>query len=284
METSLRARSPWSSFQAACMVSRRPIWIWWATWPSLICTLSRSASLMPKPSRRPTYSCAISRQRIVGCTGDEDEMRGGAGTGDEPLAAEDAPFVAVALGARLDHAGVGTAARRGLGHGERRGDLAVDDRAEPALLLRRRAGEGEQVHVAVVGRHAVEGERPEQRARRLLVHHRPGDDRQRHAAELLRRLRRPQSGLARLLAHRREPLGGNVLVLGEILLVALERQHVLVDEGAHAHAQVLDLGRQGEVDHGGSSLGWGALIFSRAARPPGRRRPRWWRRRCSGPR
>src|SRR5580692_380638 len=46
------------------MVKSRPIWMLWPTSPSFICTLSRSASLMPKPSRRPTYSWAISTQRF----------------------------------------------------------------------------------------------------------------------------------------------------------------------------------------------------------------------------
>ena len=36
------------------VVRSRPIWIACATSPSLICTLSRSASLMPKPSRSAT--------------------------------------------------------------------------------------------------------------------------------------------------------------------------------------------------------------------------------------
>src|SRR5881409_3842232 len=49
------------------------------------------------------------------------------------------------------------------------------------------ASEREQIHVAVVGRRAVERERPEDRAIGLLVHRRPADDRQPHAAVLLRR-------------------------------------------------------------------------------------------------
>ena len=53
--------------------------------------------------------------------------------------------------------------------------------------------EREQVHVAVVGRLAVERHRTEDRAVGLLVHRRPADDRQRHAAVVLRRLRRPQA-------------------------------------------------------------------------------------------
>src|ERR1700726_1455644 len=47
-------------------------------------------------------------------------------------------------------------------------------RSEPFFLLRRRAELFQHVHVAVVGRHAIERQRPEQRARRFLVHHRPG--------------------------------------------------------------------------------------------------------------
>ena len=42
----------------------------------------------------------------------------------------------------------------------------------------------------------------------------------------------------------------NVLVLGEILRIGLERQHVLLDEGAGAQAQILDLGRKGEIHAG----------------------------------
>jgi hypothetical protein len=36
------------------------------------------------------------------------------------------------------------------------------------------------------------------------------------------------------------------LVLGEIMRIAFERQHVLLDERAHAQAKALDLGRQRE--------------------------------------
>ena len=51
IDTSLRAKSPWSSFQAACMVRRRPISMSCATLPSISFTDSRSARRMPKPSR-----------------------------------------------------------------------------------------------------------------------------------------------------------------------------------------------------------------------------------------
>ena len=46
--------------------------------------------------------------------------------------------------------------------------------------------------------------------------------------------------------------------------VGLERQHMLVDEGAGAHAQILDLGRKGEVHAGASRCGaeGDGIIFS----------------------
>ena len=39
----------------------------------------------------------------------------------------------------------------------------------------------------------------------------------------------------------------DVLVVGEILRIGFERQHVLGDEVAHAQADVFDLGREREV-------------------------------------
>ena len=188
---------------------------------------------------------------IVGGARHQDEMRRAVGAGDEPFAAVDDPFAAAALGAGADHAGIGAAARRRLRHGKGGTHLAVDDRPQPALLLGRRAGAREQVHIAVVGRHAVERQRAEHRARRLLIHRRPGHDRQRHAAEFLGRLRRPQPGCLRLVAQRREALVGNVLMVGEVSRVGLERQHVLVHKRAGAQADILDFGRQCEV-HGAS--------------------------------
>ena len=53
----------------------------------------------------------------------------------------------------------------------------------------------------------------------------------------------------RLRLHRREPRQRDVLVLGKIFRIGFERQHVLLDEGARAHADIFDLGRKGEV-HG----------------------------------
>src|SRR4249920_3828506 len=78
--------------------------------------------------------------RIVRGARDQDEMRGAIGTGDEPLAAMDHPLVALLLGARLDHGGIGTAAGRWLGHGKRGSHLALDDGTQPFFPLRRCTG------------------------------------------------------------------------------------------------------------------------------------------------
>ena len=92
-------------------------------------------------------------------------------------------------------------------------------------------------------------ERAEDRARRFLIDRGPGDHRQFHAAIFLRRLRRPQAGGARLDAHRLEPVVRDVLVVGEIGRVFLQRHDMFVDEGAHLEAQRFDFGRECEV-HG----------------------------------
>ena len=72
-----------------------------------------------------------------------------------PLAAVDDVVVAVALDAALDVARVGRGHRR-LGHGEARADLAVEQRLQPLLLVLLGAVAGEHLHVAGVGRRAVD--------------------------------------------------------------------------------------------------------------------------------
>ena len=72
-----------------------------------------------------------------------------------PLAAVDDVLVAVADDARLDVGRVAARHRR-LGHGERRADLAVEQRLQPLLLLLLGAEQVQQLHVAGVGRRAVD--------------------------------------------------------------------------------------------------------------------------------
>src|SRR5262249_6802364 len=81
----------------------------------------------------------------------------------------------------------------------------------------------------------------------LLVDCGPGDDRQVHAAEFLRRLRGPQAGLLRFLANFGESCLRNVLMLGEIFGICFQRQNVLFDKSPHTQAEVLHLGRKREI-------------------------------------
>src|SRR6516165_5433250 len=98
---------------------------------------------------------------IVRGSYDDDEMRRLARAGDEPFTAGDDPFAVFLLRARADHAGIRTAARRRLGHCEGRFHLALDDRAQPPFPLRRRADARQEIHVAVIGRGAVDRQWPE---------------------------------------------------------------------------------------------------------------------------
>ena len=151
--------------------------------------------------------------RIVRGAREQNEMVGDARAGDEPLVAVDHPGVALLLRAGADHAGIGAAAGRGLGHGEGGAHLAVDDGSQPFVLLRTVSHQREQIHIAVVGRGAVERERPEDRTIRFLVHRGPADDRQRHPAIGLRRLRRPQPLRPGLGLHATQHVEADVLVL-----------------------------------------------------------------------
>ena len=100
---------------------------------------------------------------VVRCARDQDEMRRLVRAGDEPFMAVDHPVVAVAPRRGAHHRGVGARARRRLGHDEGRAHHAIDDGLQPFALLRVGADFFEHLHVAVVGRGAVEG-RPGRRS------------------------------------------------------------------------------------------------------------------------
>src|SRR5205814_2339356 len=161
--------------------------------------------------------------------------------------------VRLAIRARARRAGIGPAAGRWLGHGEGRTHLAFNDGPQPALLLPLAADQREQVHVAVVGRRAVEAHGAEDRVVRLLVHRGPGNDRQPHAAPLLRRLRRPQARRFRLRAHGFEQIEPDVLVVVIIAAIGFERQHMFRHKRARALADVFEFGGEGEI-HNESSF------------------------------
>ena len=88
----------------------------------------------------------------------------------EPLVAVDHPLVAVELARATQARRVGARGLR-LGHREAGADVAVEQRLEPALLLLLGAVLGEDLHVAGVGRRAVEDHRRDAAAAHQLAEH-----------------------------------------------------------------------------------------------------------------
>ena len=127
-----------------------------------------------------------------------------------------------------------------LGHGEAGADRALDQRAQVPLLLRLGRHDVQQVHVALVGRGAVERDRAEQAAPRLLE----DDGHLAHAepqpAPLPRDMRRVEARGARPGPQRVEPVPRQPVVF---VHVGLLRDHLVADEGGGALAQVGQLRR-----------------------------------------
>ena len=98
---------------------------------------------------------------------DADLAVGVAGAGRPPLAAVEHDVVAVEGGRGLHVRGVGAGDAR-LGHQERAAHPPVEQRLEPLLLLLGRAVAQQHLHVAGVGRVAVEHQRRQRRAAGLL--------------------------------------------------------------------------------------------------------------------
>jgi len=191
-----------------------------------------------------------SAPRIVGRAGDQDEIRGFFGAGDEPFPAEDAVgAVRLFLGAGLHHAWVRAAARMRFCHDEGGADLAARDGREPALLLRGRPCEFENHHVAVVRRGAVEGGRTEDRAVHRLVADRHADAPDAEAAAFRLELKQPQALGARFLANLRQQIDADVLMRVVGGGIAFQRDQAAVDEGRDALAKLVERGRDREI-HG----------------------------------
>ena len=203
-----------------------------------------------------------------------------AGAGDVVLLAVDHPLVAVEHGPAGDVLGV---RRRdvGLGHRVRRADLAVEQRLEPLLLLLRRADALEHLHVAGVGRGAVEALRRERVLAELVgdvgvVEVATGPRRSRRSGR--KKFHRPlalalaltpssSSSWPVAVAPALGPaLAEPVVLLGDRLdLVGDERLHRLVErDGVLGHRQVQgvvggDTGVHSWCGHGSRSLwrSWG---------------------------
>ena len=168
---------------------------------------------------------------------DEDLAALVADAGGPPLVAVDDVGVAVAHDRGLD---VGRVRGRhlGLGHGEGRADLALQQRLQ-VLLLELGAGVAlEHLHVAGVGRRAVEGLGGDGRAAHDLAERRVFEIGEAGAAVALGQEQVPEAALARLGlelfqdGRHRPAVGGGVELL-------LERRLVGIDELVHEVRQLL---------------------------------------------
>ena len=156
------------------------------------------------------------------------------------------PVVAVLARGGREHGRVRSRAVR-LGHREAGADLAGGQRAKPLLLLIVVRDDLQQVHVALVGRGAVERVRAEQRVPRRLEHHRHGSGVESEAAPFLADVRRQQPRILRL---------GHQLALQRVVepvrafaRVPLAGDDHVADEGFGARLERGKLGGQAEVDH-----------------------------------
>jgi hypothetical protein len=161
--------------------------------------------------------------------------------------AVDHPLVTVAHGSGGEQRGVGPGA--GLGHGEGGPELAVEERAHPALLLLLRAPLGQQLAVAGVRGVVAEDRRGVDAAPEDLVHEAQAHLAEPAAAELLREVGGPQALGLDLLLQRIGDAAQRVVVEVE----GLEGLDLLAHEAAHPLELLLELGLGREVPgHGGT--------------------------------
>ena len=193
--------------------------------------------------------------RVVRCLRDQDEVPRHARAGDKPFAAFDAPGVPAPRGRGEDHRRIGAAAGMRLGHRECRAHAAIDDRLQPAFLLRVAGDFLQHHHVAVVRGGAIANHRAEEGVVQLLVASGHGGDVEALSAARTRHLRRPHAGFLRLVAQRLEQVLAQVVVLVEGFGRGVVRQDFLAREGAEAVAMALRLRRKREV-HQSELITW----------------------------
>ncbi|MNO81803.1 hypothetical protein D3C76_730570 [compost metagenome] len=176
----------------------------------------------------------------------DDGEAGAFKAGDQPLGAVDDVVVAVTHGSGGHQRRVGAGTVR-LGHGEAGADVALHQRAQPALLLLRRGDHFHQVDVALVGGVDIHRGRAEGRVTGLLEDHRLTHVRQPEPAHFGRGMRRQQTVGAGLLDQLLAQFGvGTVRGLPR---VALHRDDLFGDEAADLGLQGKQFVRHGEI-HG----------------------------------
>jgi len=183
--------------------------------------------------------------------------------GGEPLAAVDDVMVAVAADLAAYVGGIAGRDFR-LGHREGRADLSGQQRLQPSALLLGRAVLGEHLHVAGVGRRAVEHLAGPQHAahrlgqRRVLQVAQPGTVIA--GQEQVPQTLRPGQGLQPLHHRRRAMAGGRVAAAVHLLAVqVLGRKHVFVHEGIEPALELDDAGGSFEV-HRQSPHSWHGTV------------------------
>ncbi len=164
----------------------------------------------------------------------------------------DHPLLAVAHRRGGDEGGVRTGA--GLGHGEGAAELSLQQRLEPLrALLHASVGldpHRQELGVARVGRVVAEDHRPQGAAPQDLVEQAEADLAEAHATELGGQVRGPQAFPLHVVLEGADGLEEVVVVE----LEGLERQDLLVDEGARPGQLGLVLGFGLEVPRHRSRL------------------------------
>jgi hypothetical protein len=179
----------------------------------------------------------------VGDRHDDQEVRHGR-VGGEPFVAVDDPFVAVEHGGRLQRGGV-RAGVAGLGHRERRAQVAGEQWIQPLLLLVLAAGQREDLGVARVRRVVAEHERRQEAHPEDLMHEPELHLAEALAAEVRRQVRGEQPARLDLLLERRDRTVE--ALLAELVEHDLEGIDLRPHELAHPIELLLELGLGREV-------------------------------------
>lgn len=191
--------------------------------------------------------------RVVVVARHDDEEIGDEAIAAEPFVAIEDPIVAVAARGAAQHGGVAAGAGGRLGHREGGELLAVDQRAQVAFALFGVCEALQQVHIALVGGVALDGERAEEGAPGRFEDGDLLDDVEAAAAELRRHGGRPEAGRLGLSADFGE---ARFAEGGAVLRFVFEGDDLVADERCDARGELLDRFGCTEI-HGGASCGDG---------------------------